>query len=175
MTWKLDNAHSKIGFTVRHMMISKVHGEFKDFEVDLNLDPANPENSQITATIDAASINTNQSDRDNHLRSADFFDAEEHPKLKFESTSLRKTGDGEVELAGNLTIRGVTRPITLKGEQLGPVKNPLSQAETVGYTLSGELNREDYGLTWNQAMETGGVMVSKKINIVIEVEVVNEG
>lgn len=175
MTWKLDKAHSKVGFTARHMMISKVHGEFKDFEVDLKIDPTNLESSKIKATIDASSIHTNQIDRDTHLRSKDFFHVEGHPSIVFESTSFRKTGDDEVELSGNLTIRGTTKPVVLKGEQVGPVVNPLNQVKTVGYSLRGEVNREDFGLTWNQAMEAGGVLVSKKIGIEIEAEIINQG
>lgn len=174
MTWTLDKAHSKVSFTARHMMITNVHGEFKDFDATLQLDPEDLENSKIRATIDASSIDTGQPERDKHLRSTDFFSAEEHPQLTFESTSFRKTGDQKVELIGELSIRGHTSPVTLTGEQLGPVTNPLSGQKTVGYSLKGELNREDFGLTWNQVMEAGGVLVSKNIKIAIEAEAVEE-
>lgn len=171
MTWQLDSAHSSIGFSVRHMMISKVRGEFQDFSAKIELDPSNLNASQITAVVDVNSINTRQQDRDNHLRSADFFDVENHPKMVFESTAFRSTGADQVELTGKLTIRGTTHDVTLQGEQRGPVKNPLNQSTAVGYTLTGSINREDFGLTWNQAMETGGVLVGKNIDIHIDVEV----
>lgn len=172
MTWKIDKAHSKVAFHVRHMMISKVHGEFTDFDVQLSLDPKNLGNAKISATIDADSVETGQPKRDEHLKSADFFDTDEFPAIKFESTSFQKSGGDNVELKGNLTIHGITKPITLKGEQLGPVKNPLTDTKSVGYSLTGELNREDYDLTWNKAMESGGVLVGKTINVAIEAEVV---
>lgn len=171
MAWQLDSAHSSIGFSVRHMMISKVRGEFEDFNATIELDPENLNASKVRAEIDVNSINTRQKDRDNHLRSADFFDAENHPKIVFESTAFRATGGDQVELTGNLTIRGTTREITLKGEQRGPVTNPLNQSTAVGYTLNGSLDREAFGLTWNQAMETGGVLVGKNIDLSIDVEV----
>lgn len=171
MTWTLDNAHTKVGFDVRHMMISKVHGSFKDFEVELTFDPENLENTTIKAQIDAQSIDTNQADRDAHLHSKDFFNVEEHPTLVFESTSFKKTGGDKVELVGDLTIRGVTKPVTLKGKQLGPVKNPFTSQTTIGYSLKGAINRDDFGLNWNQALEAGGVLVGKEINLTIEAEV----
>lgn len=171
MTWTLDKAHTKVGFDVRHMMISKVHGSFKDFDVEMTFDPENLENTSIKAEIDAQSIDTNHADRDAHLRSADFFNVEEHPKLVFQSTSFKKTGGDKVELVGDLTIRGVTKPVTLKGKQLGPVKNPFTSQTTIGYSLEGAINRDDFGLNWNQALETGGVLVGKEIKLTIEAEV----
>lgn len=171
MTWTLDTAHSKIGFVVRHMMISKVRGEFKQYTADVKIDPNHLETATINVEVDINSVDTNQNDRDNHLRSADFFNVEEFPKMTFTSTSFKSLGGGKVELTGDLTIRGTTKPVTLKGEQEGPVKNPFSGQTTVGYTLEGSINREDFGLTWNQAMETGGVLVGKEIKINIEAEV----
>ena len=171
MTWNIDKAHSKIGFSVRHMMIAKVHGEFTNFDVQLNLDPVELGNSKIVADIDVQSIDTAQSQRDEHLRSADFFDVEAFPTINFQSTDFEKSGDDSVTLEGLLTIRGITKPITIKGEQLGPVKNPMTGTRSVGYSLTGELSREDFGLTWNKAMESGGVMVGKKVTINIDVEV----
>lgn len=170
MSWNFDAAHSKVGFAVRHMMISKVRGEFKDFNVDLRLDPHNLENSKVDVTVQVDSVDTNNADRDGHLRSADFFNTEEHPTMTFESTSFRGTGDGGVEITGDLTIKGNTREVTLTGEQLGPVKSPFG-GKSVGYNLTGELDREAFGLTWNQALETGGVLVGKKVEIVVEAEV----
>ena len=171
MTWTFDKSHSKVGFAVRHMMISKVRGDFKDYDVEISLDPDNLQDSKVRASIDVASIDTNNADRDAHLRSEDFFDAEEYPTIDFESTSFRRTDDGDVELTGDLTIRGTTREVTLAGEQMGPAKNPFGGGQAVGYSLTGELDREEFGLSWNQALETGGVLVGKKIEIVVETEV----
>ncbi|QDG50508.1 YceI family protein [Persicimonas caeni] len=170
MSWNFDAAHSKIGFAVRHMMISKVRGDFKEFDVDLRLDPHNLEDSSVSVTVQVDSIDTNNADRDGHLRSADFFATDEYPTMTFESTGFRDAGDGDVEITGDLTIKGTTHEITLTGEQLGPVKSPFG-GKSVGYSLTGELDREAFGLTWNQAMETGGVLVGKKVEIVVEAEV----
>lgn len=174
MTWTLDNAHTKVGFDVRHMMISKVHGTFKDFQVELKFDPDNLNSSTIKAEIDVQSIDTNQTDRDAHLRSGDFFDVEKFPKMLFESTSFKKTGGDKVEIVGDLTIRDVTKSVTLKGEQLGPVTNPFTSQTTIGYSLTGAINRDDFGLNWNQALETGGVLVGKEIKLTIEAEVAKQ-
>ncbi len=175
MSWKLDNSHTKVGFAVRHMMISKVRGEFKSFNADIDIDPENLEGSKVRATIEVDSIDTNNEDRDGHLRSEDFFHAEEYPTIDFESTAFRSGGDGHVEIDGNLTVRGETHPITLTGEQLGPAKNPFGDSYSVGYSLRGELDREEFGLTWNQALETGGWLVGKKVVIEIEAEAAQEG
>ncbi|MFP4598308.1 MAG: YceI family protein [Persicimonas sp.] len=169
MTWKLDNSHTKVGFAVRHMMISKVRGDFKSFEADIDLDPSDLAGSSIKAKIDVSSIDTNDEKRDGHLLSEDFFAADEYPTIEFNSTELRDNGDGAVEIAGDLTIRGVTRPIVLTGEQLGPAQSPWGGL-SVGYSLTGEVNREDFGLSWNQALETGGVLVGKKVEIIVEAE-----
>ena len=174
MSWKLDHAHTKVGFAVRHMMISKVRGNFTKFDADIDIDPNNLADSKVRATIDASSIDTNNIDRDAHLRSADFFNADEHPTLEFESTKFRSHDDGKVEIDGNLTIRGTTRPITLTGEQLGPAQNPFDGSRSVGYNLRAELDREAFGLQWNQALETGGFLVGKKVTIEIDAEAVEQ-
>lgn len=172
MTWTLDLAHSKVGFTVRHLMISKVRGQFNSFSAEVEVDPDNVANTKVRASIDANSIDTNNTDRDNHLRSPDFFNIEEYPTLEFESSAFRSKGDGKIEVDGQLTIRGETHPITLTGEQQGPAANPFSGQRTVGFSLHGEIDRELYGLTWNQGLETGGVMVGKKVTIEIDAEAV---
>lgn len=171
MAWQLDTAHTSIGFSVRHMMISKVRGEFETFSANIDLNADDLASSNIWAEIDINSVNTRQNDRDNHLRSADFFDVENHPKMTFESTSFRSLGGDNVELKGNLTIRSTTHEVVLTGERRGPVTNPLNQSTAIGFTLDGTINREAFGLTWNQAMETGGVLVGKNINIHLDVEV----
>jgi polyisoprenoid-binding protein YceI len=173
MTWQLDQSHSKVGFAVRHMMISKVRGDFKNYEVDLDLDPNNLKGSTIKARIHTASIDTDNEDRDKHLRSEDFFNVEEHPTMTFESTGFEEDGEGHVEITGDLTIGEQTHPIVLRGEKLGPAKSPWGQT-SVGFSLSAELDREQFGLTWNQALETGGVLVGKKVEITVEAEVVKQ-
>ncbi|WP_215143338.1 YceI family protein [Exiguobacterium qingdaonense] len=167
--YQVDPAHSSITFTVKHMMISKVKGEFKEFEIKANGDPSNLSDANVKVTIQAASIDTNNADRDNHLRSGDFFNAEEHPHILFQSTSFRSKGDGEFELTGDLTIRGTTRQETFEVEYEGSAKDPWGNMK---YAFSGEgsLNREDYGLTWNQALEAGGVLVDKKVKFEFELQ-----
>lgn len=171
MTWKLDASHSAIEFSVRHMMISKVRGHFSRFEGALELDPSDLTRARVEATIDAASLDTAEDKRDAHLRSADFFDAEEHPKLSFRSTSITKKGERRYELVGELTIRDVTRPISFDVTVEGPAKDPWGN-QRLGFSLKGELDREDYGLTWNQALEAGGVLVGKKVEIAAELQAI---
>lgn len=175
MSWILDKAHSKVEFSVRHMMISRVRGGFQGFDAEVALDLDDLTKSTVSASIDVNSIDTKQEGRDNHLRSADFFDAANFPTMTFKSTAVSKKGDDEVEVTGDLTIRGTTQPVTLKGEIQGPVTNPLSGKNTVGFSLDGAIDREDFGLTWNKAMETGGVLVGKKISLHIEAEIFEEG
>lgn len=171
MSWKIDSAHSKVGFAVRHMMISTVRGTFANpADVEISFDPANLSAAKVKASIDAASVDTGETARDNHLRSADFFDAEKHPKITFVSTSVKGKG-GDVEVTGDLTIRGVTKPIVLQGEVAGPAKDPWG-GQRVGFSLSGDIDREAWGLTWNQALEAGGVLVAKKVKLEIEVQLV---
>src|SRR5436190_4839842 len=169
--WTIDPAHTEVGFSTRHLMVSTVRGQFRNVDAAIEIDDAQPELSRVSATIEAASIDTGNPDRDAHLRSADFFDAEHFPALSFASTNVRRVGDDELELTGDLTIRDVTHPITLKGEFSGPVKDPWG-ARRAGFTLNGEIDREAFGLTWNVAMEAGGVLVGKKIKLNLEVEAV---
>jgi polyisoprenoid-binding protein YceI len=172
MTWKIDNSHSKVGFAVRHMMITTVRGTFATPTLELELDPADLTKSKVKVTIDAASINTGEPPRDGHLRSADFFDVENHPNLTFVSTSASRKGD-DFELVGDLTIRGTTKSVKLKGEGQGPVKDPWGKSR-FAFSLSGDIDREDYGLKWNQALEAGGVLVAKKVKLEIDVQLVEE-
>lgn len=170
MTWKLDSAHTDVGFAVRHMMISTVRGKFTKVEADVSLDPAKLEQATVTARIDAASIDTREEKRDGHLRSPDFFDVANYPTLTFTSTKVTRHGD-EIEVTGNLKIKDQEHSITLKGEVTGPSKDPWGN-QRVGFSLSGELDREHFGLTWNQALETGGVLVAKKVKLEIEGQLV---
>jgi len=172
MTWKIDGSHSKVGFAVRHMMITTVRGTFATPALELALDPTDLTQSKVKVTIDAASVNTGEPARDAHLRSADFFDAETHPNLTFVSTAASRKGD-DFELVGDLTIRGTTKSVRLKGEGQGPVKDPWGKGR-YAFSLSGELDREEFGLKWNQALEAGGVLVAKKVKLEIEVQLVEE-
>lgn len=170
MTWKIDSAHSEVGFAVRHMMISTVRGKFAKVDADVSFDPAQLEQAKVTARIDAASIDTAEEKRDGHLRSPDFFDVANYPTLTFTSTKVTRSGD-EVLVTGNLKIKDQEHAVTLKGEVTGPSKDPWGNTR-VGFSLSGEIDREQFGLTWNQALEAGGVLVAKKVKILLETQLV---
>lgn len=166
--WTIDPAHSEIGFSVKHMMISKVKGSFESFEAVVEANEEDLSGALIDFKINVASINTNNEDRDNHLRSADFFDVENYPEIKFSANDITKKGS-EYELTGDLTIKGVTRPVTFEVEYGGKGTNPWGQ-EVVAFSAEGKVNRRDFGLTWNQALETGGVLVGEDIKISLELE-----
>ena len=173
MSWSVDTSHSSVGFSVRHMMVSRVSGEFQDFEAEVDLDPNNLEDSHVRAVIDTGSIDTGDDERDEHLRSDDFFAAGEYPSIEFESKEISSNGDGEFEVTGDLTIRDETRTVTLTGTQQGPAEDPWG-GRVVGYSLEGEIDRGDFGLTWNQALETGGVLVGKEVSLEIDAEVTQQ-
>lgn len=173
--WKLDPAHTKVGFAVRHMMVTTVNGEFNAFDAKLNFNPDDLAAASVEATIQAASINTGTADRDNHLRSTDFFDAENFPVLTFKSTHVELTGEDTAKVTGDLTIRNVTRQVALDVEFLGQQPNPFTGQQTLGFEATAKINREDFGLTWNQALETGGVLVGKDIKIKLDVQAVPVG
>lgn len=168
-TYTFDEAHSTARFWVRHMMISKVHGEFSDLTGRVAFAPSAPEEATVEANIGVASLTTNQDQRDAHLKSADFFDAEKFPAIHFKSTSIRKTGDEAFDVTGDLTIHGVTKPVTFKTTITPEVKNP-NGGYKIGFSVTGMLNREDFGMTWNQALEAGGVLVGKEVNFEIDGE-----
>ena len=168
--WSFDASHSGIGFAVRHLMISKVRGTFDKWTGTFAYDAEDPTRSTIDVRIDAASINTKEEKRDGHLRSADFFDVENHPEIRFRSTLVERDGDDYV-VAGELTIRGTTRPVKLAVERLGSGRDPWG-GERVGFAAKTTINRKDFGLHWNQALETGGVLVGEKVEITLDVEAV---
>ena len=168
-TWTIDSSHTEVGFVVRHMMVSKVKGRFSKVEGTITV-AENVLESSVQATVAAASIDTRDENRDNHLRSADFFDAETYPELTFASTGIRADGD-DFLLDGDLTIKGVTRPVTFELEYNGAAGNPLANgAPTAGFSAETEISRKDFGLEWNVALETGGVLVGDKVKLVLEVE-----
>lgn len=169
-TWTFDPVHSQVEFGVRHMMLSTVKGYFTGIGGSLRLDEEDLSRSSVDVTIDVATIDTRNEDRDAHLRSADFFAAEEHPEIRFESREIVPADEG-FEIVGDLRIRDVTRPITLRAEELGRGQDPWGNPR-VGFRAEGELDRKDYGLTWNQALETGGVLVGDEVRIAIEVQAI---
>jgi polyisoprenoid-binding protein YceI len=171
-TYTLDANHKRVGFVARHLMVSKVRGNFETAEATIVVGE-DPLQSSVSATIQAASVNTNAADRDNHLRGGDFFDAEKYPTLEFRSTALKSWDNGEFVLDGELTIKDVTKPVVLKVEFEGAGKSPYG-FDVFGFSATTEIDREDWGLTWNMALESGGVMVSKKIKIEIEGEAIRQ-
>lgn len=170
-TWNLDTTHSGASFSVRHMMISTVRGSFSSLRGTLEYDPANPAAASVEVEIDASSIDTGVADRDNHLRSADFFDVEKYPHITFKSKKVELTGDDEARITGDLTIRDVTREVVIEAEYLGQTNSPFGD-KRVGFSGSTKIDREQWGLTWNVAMEAGGVLVSKDIKISLDVQAV---
>lgn len=173
MTWQIDYAHSDIGFTVRHMMISKVNGRFSDWSGSIDFDAENPANTTVDVTVQLASIDTREEKRDGHLRSPDFLDVDNYPEMRFKSSKVVQDGDDEGKLYGDLTIRGITKPVTLDVEYAGMAKSPWGTT-SAGFSAVATINRKDWGLTWNQALETGGVLVGDKIKIGIELELIQQ-
>ncbi len=172
-TWNLDPTHTAAQFTARHMMITTVRGGFRNVTGTLVYDSDHPENSSVEAVIDTNTMTgTGVDDRDNHLRSPDFLDVANYPTITFKSTKVEPNADGsEATVTGDLTIRDVTRPVQMHVEFLGQSKSPWGDTR-VGFTASTKINREDFGLTWNMALETGGWLVSKDVNINLDVEAV---
>jgi polyisoprenoid-binding protein YceI len=168
MAWTIDKAHTSVGFAVRHMMMMTVRGKFTRYDADIQIDPANLEAAKVTARIEVASVDTQEEPRDGHLRSADFFDVEKYPTLTFTTTNVKRSGN-DLEVTGNLKIKDQEHPLTLKGEIAGPSKDPWGNTK-LGFSLSGEIDREKWGLTWNQALEAGGVLVAKKVKIEVEAQ-----
>jgi polyisoprenoid-binding protein YceI len=168
-TWKIDPVHSEVGFSVRHLMVSKVRGRFTDFEGAITI-ADDPLRSRVEAVIDASSIVTGDETRDNHLRSSDFFEADTHRQIKFASTSVRASG-GDYEVVGDLTIKGVTRQVTLALEFNGVSPDPWG-GKRAGFSASTEINRNDFGVTFNMPLEGGGVVVGDRVRINLEIEAV---
>ena len=168
--YNVDNTHSEIGFTVRHMMFAKVRGQFKTWTAKLGYDAANPAKSTVEVEIDTSSIDTHEDKRDAHLKSADFFDAEKFPKMVFKSKRIEGSG-GRLKVTGDLTIRDQTHEVVLDVEQTGSGKDPWGN-ERLGFSAKGAISRGEWGLKWNQALEAGGVLVSDKVDIDVEAQVV---
>jgi polyisoprenoid-binding protein YceI len=169
-TWEIDPAHSGVSFVARYMMLSKVRGRFTRFSGRIQVGPT-PEESSVEVTIDPTSIDTGMEMRDNHLRSPDFFEVELHPQITFKSTRVERTGQTTLKVVGDLTIRGVTRPVVLDAEYHG-LGVGLRGDTRAAFAASTEIDREEYGVSWNQSLESGGVLVGRKVRIELDVQAV---
>ena len=173
MAWNIDTTHSSVSFSVRHMVFAKVRGKFAKWTGQLDLDDQDLSKSKVDVTLEAASIDTNEAQRDGHLKSADFLDAEKFPQLTFKSRSVKTDGKDKATVTGDLTIKGVTREVPLQVELSGRGKDPWGN-QRVGFTATGTVNRTDFGLKWNQVLEAGGVLVGEKVEIEIELQAVEK-
>jgi polyisoprenoid-binding protein YceI len=173
IAWQVDPVHSEVGFSVRHLMVANVRGRFHNITADLHMDESDLTQSSIEVEIASNSIDTRSEQRDQHLRSADFFDAENHPRISFTSESIERLSDARYRVSGDLTIRGTTRRVVLDTEVRGPEKDPWG-GERLGVTASTKIDRRDFGLTWNQALETGGLAVAHEVKINIELELIRQ-
>jgi polyisoprenoid-binding protein YceI len=172
-TWQLDASHSSIGFSVRHLMIATVKGSFGKYEASFSGDESDLSKARVNVTIDASSIDTSNEQRDGHLRSPDFFDVEKFPSIEFVGKKVIGNAFGEFKIIGDLTLHGVTKEITLDATFEGRAKDPWGNSR-LGYAAKGKINRSEFGLTWNQALEAGGVMVSDEVKISVEASFVRQ-
>jgi polyisoprenoid-binding protein YceI len=170
--WSVDPTHSSIHFAVKHMVISQTKGSFPTYKLNVETKGNDFANAKIELDIDVNSINTNMPDRDNHLRSADFFDAAQFPSIKFISTSMTKVNDEDYKLVGNITIKGITKPIEFKVNYGGQVVDPWGN-NRAGFAIEGHIDRFDFNLTWNTLIETGGAMVGKTVKLLAEIEIIS--
>jgi polyisoprenoid-binding protein YceI len=166
--WAIDAAHTHVGFTVSHLVVSEVDGNFKTFSGKTVLDEKDLTKSQVEFSIDTASVNTENADRDKHLRSADFFDAEKFPKITFKSTKITKAGKG-YKLKGELTIHGVTKEVTLDAQVSEAISSPFGK-QVRGVKLNGKIKRDDFGLTWNKTLDKGGLAVGNEVTLIVKLE-----
>lgn len=171
--WSIDTAHSEIGFKVKHMMFTNVSGNFEKFDASIETEGDDFTTAKFDFSGEIDSINTGNADRDNHLRSADFFDAGQFSKLTFKSTSFEKIDEGDYKLTGDLTLHGVTKPVNLDVEFGGLAKDPWGNTKT-GLSATGKINRKDWGLNWNSALETGGVLVGEEVKLNIELQFIQQ-
>lgn len=171
--WVIDPTHSEIGFKVKHMMFTNVSGKFQKFDASIEVQGDDFEHAKIEFTGAIDSISTGNADRDGHLLSADFFDAAQYPEIKFHATAFNKQSKGEYELVGDLTLHGVTKSVKLDAEYSGQMKDPWGNTKA-GFALNGKINRKDWGLNWNSALETGGVLVGEEVKLVIELQFIKQ-
>jgi polyisoprenoid-binding protein YceI len=171
--WVLDPTHSELGFKIKHLMISNVSGSFKSFQADVETDGTDFSSAKVQLSANMASISTNNEQRDAHLRNADFFEVEKHPELKFTSTKMEKVDDDTYTLYGDLTLKGVTKPVKLNVEYNGVTKDPWG-GERAGFVVTGKIKRTDWGVTFNAALETGGVMLGEEVKLNGEIQLVKQ-
>lgn len=171
--WNHDPAHSSVGFSVRHMMVSNVRGEFSQFSVVVTTEGDKPESAKLEARIDASSIDTRNADRDKHLRSADFLDVEKHPSITFVSKKVESAGAGKFRVTGDLTIKGVTKPVVLDAEVSPVMKDPWGNLR-VGVHATTTINRKDFGVSWHKVLDTGEVVVGDDVRVILDVELVRK-
>ena len=174
IVYELDPAHSHLGFSIRHMMVSQQRGSFRGASGTLTLDPKNPSAGRVEVTIDVATINTHVTDRDNHLRGPDFFDVANHPTISFASREIRVKEDGELHVIGDLTIRGTTRQVTLHAEPVSEESKDMYGLIRVGTSASTKISRKDFGLVWNAILETGGVALGDEVKIHLDVQFIKK-
>ncbi len=174
MAWEIDPVHSQASFSVKHMMFANVRGHFKVLSGHLHIDEQNPVNSSVDAQVDVNSVDTRDEKRDGHLVSADFFDAQNYPTLTFKSSKVEPVGGDKYKVTGDLTMHGVTHPVTFDAEYHGQGKNPWGM-QVAGLSATTKVNRKEWGLNWNAALESGGVLVSDEVKIEIDLEAVNKG
>ena len=173
MAWNIDPVHSQVTFSVKHMVVSTVKGNFKVFGGKIEINEANPQNSWVEANADTSSVDTRDVNRDNHLRSPDFFDAATYPEITFKSKNIQAAGDGEYRILGDLSLHGVTQEVAFQAEYAGQLKDVYGK-QRAGLTAKATINRKDFGLGWNAVLETGGLAVSEKVGIEIELAAVKE-
>lgn len=170
-SWTLDGSHSTVGFSVRHMMVTNVKGSFGKFAAKVDGSPADPATAKISATIEVASVDTRDAKRDEHLRSADFFDTGKFPEMTFTSTKVEKTSATTAKVTGDLTLRGVTKPVVLDVEYTSPLKNPWGKT-VVGASATGKINRKDFGVNWSKSLDGGGLVVGDDVTIQLDLQFV---
>ena len=171
--WSVDATHSKVQFSVKHMVIAQVTGEFKKYDLNINNMNGSLESAEVEFSINAGTVNTRMEDRDKHLKSPDFFDVEKFPKIYFKSTSIKKVDDETYKMMGDLTIKKLTKPVELTVTYGGQIVDPWGNLRA-GYNIEGSINRFDYDLTWNNLIETGGAVVGKNVKIITDIELVTE-
>ena len=171
--WEIDSSHSSLQFSVRHLVIAKVRGSFARWSGTINVPDGDFSKATVNVTIDASSIDTGVADRDGHLKSPDFFDVAQHPELRFVGKRVQPRSEGEIDVVGELTLKGITREVVLRVEQHGHAKDPWGNLRAA-FTAKTSIDRKDFGLTWNQVLETGGVMVGDRVDIEAEIEAVKQ-
>lgn len=172
--WVLDPTHSELGFKIKHLMISNISGSFQQFQVEVVTQDDDFSTAQIRVTAEIASIHTNNEQRDDHLRNSDFFEAETYPQLSFQSTKVEKLSDETFTVYGDLTMKGVSKPVTLRVEYSGVTKDPWGGGGRTGYSISGKINRSDWGINFNGVLETGGLALGEEVKLISEIQLVKK-